>query len=240
MDGIAGKACVVTGSTKGIGLSVATSLAEAGADVVISARSAHDVERVAADLDAKSAGRVVGIACDVSRVEDCQELLGGAVEELGRLDVLVNNAGVGIYAPITELTVEDWQRQVDTNLGGVFYCSKAAVPHLMESDDGWIVNVGSLACRNPFAGGTGYNASKFGLLGLSEAMMLDLRHEGIRVATIMPGSVNTDFGGSPASPESAWKLRSEDVASAVLHLLGYGGNALVSRIEMRPSQPPKR
>ena len=131
---------------------MATSLAEAGADVVISARSAHDVERVAADLDAKSAGRVVGIACDVSRVEDCQELLGGAVEELGRLDVLVNNAGVGIYAPITELTVEDWQRQVDTNLGGVFYCSKAAVQHLMESADGWIVNVGSLACRNPFAG----------------------------------------------------------------------------------------
>lgn len=240
MDGIAGKACVVTGSTKGIGLCVATSLAEAGADVVISARSAHDVEHVAADLDAKSAGHVVGIACDVSRVEDCQQLLAGAVEELGRLDVLINNAGVGVYAPITELTVEDWQRQVDTNLGGVFYCSKAAVPHLMESDDAWIVNVGSLACRNPFAGGTGYNASKFGLLGLSEAMMLDLRHHGIRVTTIMPGSVNTGFGGSPASPESAWKLRPEDVAYAVLHLFGYGRNALVSRIEMRPSEPPKR
>ena len=206
MDGIAGKACIVTGSTKGIGLSVATALAEAGADVVVSSRSADDVDRVVAALDARSPGRVIGIACDVSRVEDCQELIGGAVEELGRLDVLINNAGVGIFASITELSIEDWQRQVDTNLGGVFYCSKAAVPHLKESEGAWIVNVGSLACRNSFAGGTGYNASKFGLFGLSEAMMLDLRHDDIRVATIMPGSVNTDFGGSPASPEAAWKL----------------------------------
>jgi len=240
MDGIAGKACIVTGSTKGIGLSVATALAEAGADVVVSSRSADDVDRVVAALDARSPGRVIGIACDVSRVEDCQELIGGAVEELGRLDVLINNAGVGIFASITELSIEDWQRQVDTNLGGVFYCSKAAVPHLKESEGAWIVNVGSLACRNSFAGGTGYNASKFGLLGLSEAMMLDLRHDDIRVATIMPGSVNTDFGGSPASPEAAWKLLPEDVASSVVHLLGYGGNALVSRIEMRPSRPPRR
>ena len=240
MDGLAGKACIVTGSTRGIGLSVATTLAEAGADVVVSSRSADDVERVAAQLDAKSQGRVIGIPCDVSRVEDCRELVGGAVEELDRLDLLVNNAGVGIFASIDQLSIEDWQKQVDTNLGGVFYCSKAALPHLRESGDAWIVNVGSLACRNSFAGGTGYNASKFGLLGMSEAMMLDLRHEGIRVATVMPGSVNTDFGTSPASPEDSWKLRPEDVASAIIHLLGYGDNALISRVEMRPSRPPRK
>lgn len=240
MDGLKGRVCIVTGSTRGIGLSVVASLAEKGADVVVSSRSAPDVERLAADLDAKSEGRVIGIPCDVSRVEDCQELVTGTVEELGRLDVLINNAGVGIFASIDQLSIEDWQRQVDTNLGGVFYCSKAALPHLKESEDPWIVNVGSLAGRNSFAGGTGYNASKFGLLGMSEAMMLDLRHDGVRVATVMPGSVNTDFGSSDASSEASWKLRPDDVASAIIHLLGYGDNALISRVEMRPSRPPKR
>ena len=234
-----GKACLVTGATRGIGRAVSEALAAAGADVVISARTSSDVERVAADLDAGARGRVVGIVADVSRSEDCVRLVEETVEAAGRLDVLVNNAGVGILSSIEDLSVEDWQTQIDTNLRGVFCCSKAAVPHL-KTTEGWIINLGSLAGRNPFAGGSGYNASKFGLVGMTEAMMLDLRHSGIRVSIVMPGSVDTRFGGDYPEGGRAWALGAGDVASAVLHLLSYPDNAHVSRVEMRPSRPPRK
>jgi 3-oxoacyl-[acyl-carrier protein] reductase len=233
------KACIVTGSTKGVGRAIARELARAGANVMISARTASEVEDVAAEMDRGVRGRVTGMAADVSRVEDCLSLVETTVEELGRLDVLVNNAGIGVFKPVRELSVEEWQSQVDTNLGGVFYCSKAAVPHLQASG-GWIVNIGSLACRNAVPGGSGYNASKFGLLGMTEAMMLDLRDDGIRVSLIMPGSINTAFNDREPGPERAWALQSEDCAAAVMHVLSYPENALVSRVEMRPSRPPKR
>ena len=236
---LAGKACLVTGATRGIGRAIAEALAAAGADVVISARTSSDVERVAADLDADSTGQVVGIDADVSRPEDCSRLVQETADVFGRLDVLVNNAGVGILTSIEDLSVEDWETQIHTNLRGVFCCSKAAVPHL-KSTEGWIINIGSLAGRNPFAGGSGYNASKFGLVGMTEAMMLDLRHSGIRVSMVMPGSVNTRFGGDYPEGGRAWALGAEDVASAVLHLLSYPNNAHVSRVEMRPSRPPTR
>ncbi len=236
---LAGKACLVTGATRGIGRAIAEALAAAGADVVISARTSSDVERVAADLDADSTGQVVGIAADVSRPEDCSRLIQETADVLGRLDVLVNNAGVGILTSIEDLSVEDWETQIHTNLRGVFCCSKAAVPHL-KSTEGWIINIGSLAGRNPFAGGSGYNASKFGLVGMTEAMMLDLRHSGIRVSMVMPGSVDTRFGGDYPEGGRAWALGADDVASAVLHLLSYPDNAHVSRVEMRPSRPPKK
>jgi 3-oxoacyl-[acyl-carrier protein] reductase len=152
----------------------------------------------------------------------------------------VNNAGVGIMKPVQELTLEEWRDQIETNLGGVFYCSRAAVPHLKKSGDGWIINIGSLASRNSFAGGAAYNASKFGLLGMSEAMMLDLRYEHVRVSIVMPGSVETDFGGSSrGSTKRGWALQAEDVARAVLQLLEFPDHALVSRIEMRPTRPKK-
>lgn len=236
---LTGKACVVTGATKGIGHAIAETFAAAGADVVISARTSSDVERVAADLDAGAAGRVVGLTADVSRPEDCARLIDETVAALGRLDVLVNNAGVGVLTSIEDLSVEDWQMQIDTNLQGVFCCAKAAVPHL-KSTEGWIINIGSLAGRNPFAGGSGYNASKFGLVGMTEAMMLDLRHSGIRVSIVMPGSVNTRFGAGFPEAGRDWALGAEDVASAVLHLLSYPDNAHVSRVEMRPSRPPRK
>ena len=234
-----GKAALVTGATRGIGRAIAEALAAAGADVVISARTESEVERVAKDLDYAFLGRVIGIAADVSRPEDCARLVGEAVDASGRLDVLVNNAGVGILASIEDLSVEDWRTQIDTNLMGVFCSSKAAVPHL-QSTEGWIINIGSLAGRNPFAGGSGYNASKFGLVGMTEAMMLDLRHTGIRVSMVMPGSVDTRFGGDYPEGGRAWALGADDVASAVLHLLSYPDNAHVSRVEMRPSRPPKK
>ena len=233
------KACLVTGATKGIGRAIAEAFAAAGAQVVISARTPSDVERVSADLDSSATGRVVGIAADVSRPEDCVRLIDETVAAVGGLDVLVNNAGVGILTSIEGLSVEDWQTQIDTNLRGVFCCAKAAIPHL-KSTEGWIINIGSLAGRNPLAGGSGYNASKFGLVGMTEAMMLDLRHAGIRVSMVMPGSVNTRFGGDYPAGGRAWALGADDVASAVLHLLSYPDKAHVSRVEMRPSRPPKK
>ena len=236
---LAGRACLVTGATKGIGRAIAEALATAGADVAVSARTAGEVERVAAELNGSGSGRVVGVPADVSRSDECGRLIGAAVQELDRLDVLVNNAGVGIFGSIEELSVDDWQTQIDTNLRGVFCCSQAAVPHL-KATEGWIINIGSLASRNSFAGGTGYNASKFGLLGMTEAMMLDLRHSGIRVSIIMPGSVNTTFADHEVGPGREWALRADDVAAATLHLLSYPDSSLVSRVEMRPSRPPKR
>ena len=237
-DKPAGKACIVTGSTRGIGLEIARALARDGADVAVSSRSAADVRRVAAEVDALGRGRTTGIACDVRDAEACRRLVDSAVERFGRLDVLVNNAGQGHFAPVDELSIEDWRLQIDTNLGGVFYCSRAAVPHLAAGGGGWIINIGSLAGRHAFAGGAGYNASKFGLLGMTEAMMLDLRHRNIRVSLIMPGSVNTGFRGQSATHD--WKLDGSDVARAVTDLLAFPGRALPSRIELRPSRPAQK
>ncbi len=239
MSNLIGKVAIVTGSTKGIGLAVAERLAESGASVVVSARTVADVEAAATRLAASARGTLIGIPCDVADPARCVALVEETIRRLGRLDILVNNAGLGIFKPITELSVEEWRLQVDVNLGGVFSCSKAALPHLSATGDGWIINIGSLASRNSFAGGTGYNASKFGLLGMSEAMMLDVRHSNVRVSLVMPGSVNTYFGGRDRKEKRDWRLEADDCALAVMQLLAYPKEAHVSRIEIRPSRPEK-
>jgi 3-oxoacyl-[acyl-carrier protein] reductase len=235
MPNLTGKVAIITGSTKGIGLAIAERMINEGASVVVSSRTGSDIESITERLG----DRAVGIVCDVADPEACQSLVDETVERLGRLDVLVNNAGLGVFKPITEMSIEEWRLQVDVNLGGVFYCSKAALPHLSASGDGYIVNIGSLASRNSFASGTGYNASKFGLLGMSEAMMLDVRYSDVRVSIVMPGSVNTPFNDHETSAERSWKLEADDCALAVMQLLDYPPEAHVSRIEMRPSQPNK-
>lgn len=235
MPNLTGKVAVVTGSTKGIGRAIAARLYEAGASVVVSARNEAAVASTAKELGP----RALGVPCDVGDPAACQRLVDETVRRFGRLDVLVNNAGFGVFKPIADLTVEEWQRQIAVNLGGPFYCSKAALPHLSVSGDGFIINIGSLAGRNFFAGGTAYNASKAGLIGLTEAMMLDVRHSDVRVSVIMPGSVNTHFRGKEQSPERSWPLEADDVALTVLQLLDYPKGAHVSRVEMRPSRPEK-
>ena len=235
MPNLTGKVAIVTGATKGIGLAIAERMINEGMSVVVSARTEDDVFAVAERLGANA----LGVPCDVADPEACRRLVEAAVERFGRLDVLVNNAGLGIFKPISELTVEEWRLQIDVNLGGVFYCSKAALPHLSASGDGYIINIGSLASRNSFASGTGYNASKFGLLGMSEAMMLDVRYDGVRVSIVMPGSVNTPFNDRDQEPERGWKLEADDCALAVMQLLEYPKEAHVSRVEMRPSQPKR-
>ena len=231
-----GRVALVTGATKGIGRAVAERLLGAGASVAICARTEGEVRGRAARLGK----RALGIACDVADPRACARMVEQTAAHFGRLDILVNNAGLGIYKPLAEMSVEEWRLQVDVNLGGVFYCSKAALPHLVASGDGFIVNIGSLASRHAFAGGTGYNASKFGLLGLTEAMMLDVRYDGVRVSVVMPGSVDTHFAGREPVPERTWRLHVDDCAAAVAELLSYPKEAHVSRIELRPSRPPRK
>jgi 3-oxoacyl-[acyl-carrier protein] reductase len=235
-----GRAAVVTGSSKGIGRAVAESLAAAGAHVVVTARNEDEVSRAAEEIQSGAEGRILGVACDVRDPAEVRRLFDHAVAELDVVDVLVNNAGVGGFAPVPEMSIEQWRQILETNLSGVFYCCREAIPHLRRRGGGWIINISSLAGRNTFAGGAAYNASKFGLEGFTEALMQDVRHDGIRVCSIMPGSVNTHFFEGGPDPERDWMLQPEDVARTVLDLLAYPQRALPSRIELRPSQPRKR
>ena len=227
-----GNVAVVTGGTKGIGRAIAEDLLEQGARVVIGARTEADVDRVADELGE----RAHGVVCDVRDSENCQALVDSAVDAFGGLDILVNNAGIGIFKPVAEMTVEEWDRLQGTNVNGLFYCSRAAIPHLKERGGGWIINIGSLAGKNAFPGGAAYNTSKFGLIGFSEALMQEVRHDGIRVSYIMPGSVAT----SGFSGDGDWKIQPADIGKIVLDLLATPDRTLPSRVEVRPSKPPKK
>lgn len=233
------RVAVVTGASRGIGAAVVQALLGSGWRVVFGARDEDGVRRAENAWREEFGDRAAGVTADVRRREDCERLVEAAVERFGGLDLLVNNAGVGRFAPLAEMGDEEWAVQIDTNLTGVFFCCRAAIPHLKTRGGGWIINVGSLAGRNPFAGGTAYNASKFGLLGLSEALMLEVRHHDIRVSCVMPGSVATDFGGDAQSGLD-WKLHAEDVAQVITGLLAFPGRALPSRVELRPTRPPAR
>lgn len=235
-----GTVAVVTGSTRGIGRAVAEALVRGGGRVMVSSRRSEAVDETVAALQQLGSGEAAGQVCDVQDPAACHALVGAAVERFGGLDVLVNNAGLGRFATIQEMEAEIWDAQIRTNLDAVFHCSRAAIPHLRARGGGWIFNIGSLAGRNAFSGGVAYNASKWGLLGMTEAMMLDLRHEGIRVSCIMPGSVNTHFFEGGPHPEDDWKLQSEDIAQVITDLMAFPDRALPSKVEIRPSRPPKR
>ncbi|MGD2215500.1 MAG: SDR family oxidoreductase [Gemmatimonadales bacterium] len=240
MVDLGGKVAVVTGGSKGIGRAIARALCEAGADVALCSRDQSEVERAAEELGSGGGGRALGIAADVRKLEDVRRLVKATVEEFGGLDILIANAGVGGgFGPVHEIDPEDWHRVIDTNLTGVYYCCREAVAELEKRGGGWIITIGSLAGRYAFAGGTAYNASKFGLIGFTEALMLDLRDQGIRVSCVMPGSVDTYFNDTEPSGES-WKLAPDDVARAVTQLLAHADRALPSRVELRPSQPKRK
>jgi NADP-dependent 3-hydroxy acid dehydrogenase YdfG len=232
-----GRTALVTGGTKGIGRGIAEAMIRAGMDVVVTARSEADVRAAEEALGALGGGRALGVVCDVRDLKQQQAAVAATLEAFGRLDVLVANAGVGRFASIADLDVDAWHEVIDTNLTGVFYSIKAALTALEEAE-GLIVTIGSLAGANFFAGGAAYNASKFGLAGFSQAVMLDLRGRGVRVSTIMPGSVATHFSGRAPSDADAWKIQPEDVAELVLTLIRMPARTLPSKIEVRPSRPP--
>ena len=235
------KVAVVTGGTRGIGYSIAEALLAEGAKVFICGRDPAFLKMALENLGRNAKEGVDGITADVRHYDDCRQLIRAAAERFGGLDILVNNAGIGIMKPVDQLTPEDWDATIETNLSGVFYCCREAIPLMRQRGGGYIFNISSLAGVNAFPGGSAYNASKFGLNGFSEAMMQDIRYDGIRVSYIMPGSVDTDFAATPGSKApTTWKLTGEDIAKAVIDLYKFPKTSLASRIEMRPSQPPRK
>jgi len=230
-----GKVALVTGGNRGIGRGVVEALAGEGAQVALTARKAD-----AAAAAAREVGRgALGVACDVRSQASVEALFREVERAAGGVDILVNNAGIGIFAPVADLAPDDWRAVIETNLNGVFYCCHAAIPIMRKRGGGYIFNVSSLAGRNAFPSAAAYNASKFGLNGFSEALMQEVRYDGIRVSYLMPGSVATEFGrGSDA--KAGWALTPADVAAVVLDLLRSPARALYSRVEMRPSQPPRK
>jgi NAD(P)-dependent dehydrogenase (short-subunit alcohol dehydrogenase family) len=237
MDGsFKGKSAVVTGGTRGIGRAIAEALLKGGAGVAICGRTEEAVGRAVEELAGASGGKVVGKVADVSKPEDVEAFFRLVDQSFDGLDILINNAGVGVFRPMADLTPEEWQAVIGTNLSGAFYCSREAIPRFRRRGGGFVVNISSLAGRNPIPGGSAYNASKFGLNGFSEAMMLDHRYDNVRVSYVMPGSVSTQFG---MRPEGDWMIAPGDVAEIVMTILGMPERTLISRVEVRPSKPRK-
>jgi 3-oxoacyl-[acyl-carrier protein] reductase len=235
------RVALVTGGTRGIGFAVARRLGSDGLTVAISGQSEASVRDAVERLQqAVPNGRFSGRPANARSEEDQKSLVGWAADTLGRIDVLVNNAGIGEFASVDELDPERFRAVVETNLFGPYYATHFVVPVMRRSGSGFIVNIGSLAGVNAFAGGSAYNASKFGLLGFSEAAMLDLRHQGIRIAAILPGSVDTGFRHSHGNRDHSWMLSPDDVAEAVSDLIRFPDRAIASRVDLRPSRPPKR
>ncbi|MFQ5839700.1 MAG: SDR family oxidoreductase [Candidatus Methylomirabilales bacterium] len=236
---LTGKVAVVTGSTKGIGRAIATALVDAGSHVVISSRNPEAVTETVATFATGAPDRVVGKVCDVRDLAQVQALIAFAGEVFGGLDILVNNAGVAHLAEVATLDPEAWREVIDTNLTGAYYCCHAAIPKLRARGGGEIVNIGSLAGTNAHPRMAAYNAAKFGLLGFSEALFQEVRHDNIRVTHLMPGSVQTDFRAT-GQEKTGWALKPEDIAAMVLHVLTSPPHMMATRIEMRATKPPKR
>ena len=235
-----GKVAIVTGGSRGIGLATARALLSEGLNVAITATSDETLREANEELSRGGNGaRVLALRADVRREDEVARAFDEAARRFGGVDVLVNNAGVGLFRPVGDTSADQWHSVIDTNLTGLFYCCRAALPHLRARNGGWIINISSLSATQPFANGAAYCASKAAVTAFSDALMQELRHEGIRVACVLPGSVRTGFMGRSGT-EGEWKLTPEDVAQAVADLLKYPARSLPSRIEIRPSQPPRK
>jgi NAD(P)-dependent dehydrogenase (short-subunit alcohol dehydrogenase family) len=234
------KTAIVTGGTKGIGRGIADALIRAGLQVCISARHQGELDEAVKQLTELGEGRAIGQICDVRDYDQVKALIAYTVKELSGLDILVNNAGIGVFETVEQTSPEDFRAVLETNLFGVFYCCHAAIPEMKRRGGGYIINISSLAGANPHPRMAAYNASKFGLNGFSEALMQEVRHDNIKVSYIMPGSVNTEFGGDSPSDEKSWQLTPQDIARVVVDLLHHDDRSLPSRVEIRPSRPPKR
>ncbi|MDT0676913.1 SDR family oxidoreductase [Autumnicola musiva] len=237
MNSLEGKVAFITGGSKGIGFGIAQTLLEKGMKVAISSRSKEHATEAAQKLKGK--GDIIGVEADVRNYESQQKAIAEVTEKWGKLDAMIANAGVGKFGSIEELTPQQWQDTIDTNLTGVFYSVKAAVDALSKSK-GYVITISSLAGTNFFPGGAAYNASKFGVTGFTQAVMLDLRQKGINVSTIMPGSVASYFNDHTPGEDDAWKIQPEDIGELVTDLLKMNPRTLPSKIEVRPSQPPKK
>ncbi|HEV7746210.1 MAG TPA: SDR family oxidoreductase [Pyrinomonadaceae bacterium] len=237
---LTGKVAAVTGGTKGIGRGIAEALVREGVNVCISARTGDEIAPAIAALNGLDGGKALGFVCDVRDYAQVKSFFERTTAEFGGIDILINNAGVGMFAPVEEMSPEDFRAILETNLSGVFYCCHEAIPLMRKRGGGYIINISSLAGANPHPRMAAYNASKFGLNGFSEALMQEVRHDGIKVSYLMPGSVNTAFGGDAPSDKNSWQLQPADIARVVIDLLHHDERSLPSRVEIRPSRPPKK
>ncbi len=239
MKDLKGKVALITGGTKGIGYGIAEALLNQGLKVVITSRDLKSAEVVSKELASKTStsDAIIGVEADVRKLESQQQAVEKAIRTFGSLDIVIANAGLGHFGSIEELTTQQWNDVIDTNLTGVFNSIKASVEALKKSQ-GYYITISSLAGENFFAGGSAYNASKFGVTGFTQAVMLDLRKYGVKVSTIMPGSVSTHFNGNEPSEKGAWKIQIEDIGELVVDLLKMNPRTLPSKIEVRPTTPP--
>ncbi|MBY5957648.1 SDR family oxidoreductase [Membranicola marinus] len=238
MEKLKNKVAYITGGSQGIGLGVARALLDQGMRIAISGRSQEKLDQAVETLGA-SEDVLLAWPSDVRNMADEENMIQKIEEKWGRLDVLVANAGVGAYGSIVDLTTDQWNQAIDTNLTGVFHSVKASVSAIRKSK-GYIITIASLAGTNFFAGGSAYNASKFGLVGFTQAVMLDLRQDDVKVSTIMPGSVATHFNNNTPDESDNWKIQPEDVGKLVTDLLTMHPRTLPSKVEVRPSKPPKK
>ncbi len=241
MKNLGNKTAMVTGGTKGIGYGIAEALLKEGINVALTGRTKATAVEAAKKLNAhgNDRARALGLEADVRSYESQQKAAAATLEEFGAIDIVIANAGVGHYGTVEDLTIEQWQQTIDTNLTGPFYTLKATVDQL-KRNRGYFITISSLAGTNFFKGGSAYNASKFGLTGFTQAAMLDLRHHGVKVSTIMPGSVATYFNGNEPSADDAWKIQIEDIGKLVVDLLKMPPRTLPSKIEIRPAMPPSK
>ena len=235
-----GKVAIVTGGTRGIGRAIAESLVSAGARVAITARNEQELSNTVSQFNRIGSGEAGAYVCDVRDYEQVKSVFANVARDLGGVDILVNNAGIGMFKSVESMSVDEFRAILETNLFGVFYCCHEAIPLMKKRGGGYIINISSLAGTNAHPEMSAYNASKFGLNGFSEALMQEVRHDGIKVSYIMPGSVNTEFGGDEPSDQKSWQLQPTDIARVVMDLLAHPDRSLPSRVEIRPSRPPKK
>ena len=241
MQSLKNKVALITGGTKGIGYGIAQSLLQEGVNVAVTGRNLTTAKEAADSLNnnPNAKGKAIGLEADVRNFESQQQAVKDVIKHFGHLDIVIANAGLGHFASVENLSLEQWQETIDTNLTGAFYTIKASVDALKKSK-GYYITISSLAGTNFFANGSAYNASKFGLTGFTQAVMLDLRQYGIRVSTIMPGSVSTYFNNHQPSDSDAWKIQIQDIGEIVVGLLKMNPRTLPSKIEVRPSIPPSK
>lgn len=234
-----GKVAFVTGGSRGIGLAIARALVAEGVQVAVTARNASHLSAARSHIEASGPAPAETIQADVRQYADVERAITATVSRFGGLDIVVNNAGVGNFANVSEMTPAQWSEVIDTNLTGVFNVCHVAIPHLRKRGGGFIINISSLAGKSAFPTAAAYCASKSGLNAFSEALMQEVRYDDIRVSYVMPGSVATGFAGNEPERGADWKIRSEDVAEVVLNLLKQDPRSLPSRVELRPSKPKK-
>jgi NAD(P)-dependent dehydrogenase (short-subunit alcohol dehydrogenase family) len=239
MQSLRGNVAIVTGGSRGIGLAIARALVAEGVQVAITGRSEAHLAAARPAIESAGPGAVETLQADVRKADEVKRAVDATVARFGGLDILINNAGVGIFAGVSAMTAAQWTEVIETNLTGVFFACHAALPHLQRRGGGFIINISSLAGKNPFGDGAAYCASKAGLNAFSEALMQEVRFDNIRVSYVMPGSVATEFGSGDSSKGADWKIAPDEVAEVVVNLLRHNPRSLPSRVELRPSKPRK-